>query len=187
MFNTFRLARCKKKSKPPAASQSCCEAASGWCYRRKCFGSRDAAKPRGLAGGIDLANLRTPALLARLLVIFVSSQLGFHPAPLDQLLEPPEGGPNRLAIVNPHAQTHSCSFRLLTGKPKIIRPGDPSPVQKSRFLPCFASFRMASAPAESSELRVIAEPAVYVLGRQIIDDAELDRFLGDHGVTWETD
>src|SRR5438046_1793468 len=45
---------------------------------------------------------------------------------------------------------------------------------------------MASDSA-STDLRVILEPAVYVLGRQIIDDAELDRFLGDHGVSWETD
>jgi thymidylate synthase (FAD) len=39
----------------------------------------------------------------------------------------------------------------------------------------------------ASDIRVITEPSVYVLGRQTIDDAELDRFLGDHGVTWETD
>src|SRR6266478_3874280 len=38
-----------------------------------------------------------------------------------------------------------------------------------------------------TDLRIITEPCVYVLGRQVIDDAELDRFLGDHGVTWETD
>jgi thymidylate synthase (FAD) len=38
-----------------------------------------------------------------------------------------------------------------------------------------------------NEVRVILEPAVYVLGRQVIDDAELDRFLGDHGVSWESD
>ena len=38
-----------------------------------------------------------------------------------------------------------------------------------------------------ADLRVITEPCVYVLGRQTIDDAELDRFLGDHGVSWETD
>src|SRR6478609_2779033 len=39
----------------------------------------------------------------------------------------------------------------------------------------------------STSLRVITEPEVYVLGRQVIDDSELDRFLGDHGVSWETD
>src|SRR5260221_2545999 len=37
------------------------------------------------------------------------------------------------------------------------------------------------------DMRVIREPAVYVLGRQTVDDAELARFLGDHGVSWQTD
>ncbi|MFO0822502.1 MAG: FAD-dependent thymidylate synthase [Gemmataceae bacterium] len=36
-------------------------------------------------------------------------------------------------------------------------------------------------------IRIITEPAVYVVGRQTIDDAELSRFLGDHGVSWESD
>jgi thymidylate synthase (FAD) len=36
-------------------------------------------------------------------------------------------------------------------------------------------------------LRIIREPTIYVLGRQTIDSAELDRFLRDHGVTWQTD
>lgn len=33
----------------------------------------------------------------------------------------------------------------------------------------------------------LAQPGVYVLGRQLVDDAELDRFLTDHGVSWESD
>ena len=37
------------------------------------------------------------------------------------------------------------------------------------------------------DIRVIREPAVYLLGRQTVDDAELDRFLKDHGVAWQTD
>jgi thymidylate synthase (FAD) len=41
-------------------------------------------------------------------------------------------------------------------------------------------------PAEN-DIRILTEPAVYVLGRQTIDDAELDRFLTDHGVSWESD
>ena len=45
----------------------------------------------------------------------------------------------------------------------------------------------AAATTAGSEIRVITEPAVYVLGRQTIDDAELDRFLADHGVTWQSD
>jgi thymidylate synthase (FAD) len=37
------------------------------------------------------------------------------------------------------------------------------------------------------EMRIIREPAVYLLGRQIVNDTELERFLGDHGVSWQTD
>ncbi len=38
-----------------------------------------------------------------------------------------------------------------------------------------------------TDVRVITEPGVYVLGRQTIDAAELDRFLADHGVSWQSD
>jgi thymidylate synthase (FAD) len=41
--------------------------------------------------------------------------------------------------------------------------------------------------AVDNGLRVITEPAVYVLGKQTVDDAELNRFLADHGVSWESD
>jgi thymidylate synthase (FAD) len=37
------------------------------------------------------------------------------------------------------------------------------------------------------DIRIIREPTVYLLGRQIVNDAELDRFLADHGVAWQTD
>jgi thymidylate synthase (FAD) len=39
----------------------------------------------------------------------------------------------------------------------------------------------------AKEIRVLREPTVYLVGRQIVDDAYLDRFLADHGVTWQTD
>jgi thymidylate synthase (FAD) len=39
----------------------------------------------------------------------------------------------------------------------------------------------------TADIRIIREPQVYVLGRQTVDDAELDRFLSDHGVSWQTD
>jgi len=39
----------------------------------------------------------------------------------------------------------------------------------------------------ASDLRIIREPQVYLLGRQTVDDAEIDRFLGDHGVSWQSD
>ena len=37
------------------------------------------------------------------------------------------------------------------------------------------------------EMRIIRDPAVYVMGRQIVNDTELERFLADHGVSWQTD
>ncbi|MBI1830745.1 MAG: FAD-dependent thymidylate synthase [Planctomycetes bacterium] len=36
-------------------------------------------------------------------------------------------------------------------------------------------------------IKIIREPTVYVMGRQTVNDAELDRFLADHGVSWQTD
>ena len=45
----------------------------------------------------------------------------------------------------------------------------------------------ATATPVDSGIRVITEPSVYVLGRQTVDDAELNRFLADHGVSWESD
>jgi thymidylate synthase (FAD) len=36
-------------------------------------------------------------------------------------------------------------------------------------------------------LRVITEPEIYLLGKQVVQDAELERFLADHGVSWESD
>src|SRR5256714_7808941 len=39
----------------------------------------------------------------------------------------------------------------------------------------------------NADIRVIREPQVYVVDRQAVDDSELDRFLADHGVAWQTD
>jgi thymidylate synthase (FAD) len=39
----------------------------------------------------------------------------------------------------------------------------------------------------SRDVRILHEPAVYLVGRQMIDDGELDRFLSDHGVSWQSD
>jgi thymidylate synthase (FAD) len=36
-------------------------------------------------------------------------------------------------------------------------------------------------------MRIIREPTVYLVGRQTVDDGELERFLADHGVSWQTD
>jgi len=44
-----------------------------------------------------------------------------------------------------------------------------------------------SVEFDSQSIRILVEPTVYVLGRQVVNDAELERFLGDHGVSWQTD
>jgi thymidylate synthase (FAD) len=36
-------------------------------------------------------------------------------------------------------------------------------------------------------MKIITEPSVYLVGKQTVNEAELDRFLSDHGVSWETD
>ncbi|HJZ53453.1 MAG TPA: FAD-dependent thymidylate synthase [Gemmataceae bacterium] len=43
------------------------------------------------------------------------------------------------------------------------------------------------AAQSDAGIRVITEPAVYLIGKQTVDDAELERFLSDHGVSWESD
>jgi thymidylate synthase (FAD) len=39
----------------------------------------------------------------------------------------------------------------------------------------------------SRDIRVLREPIVYVVGRQVVSPEEVDRFLADHGVAWQTD
>src|SRR5438128_1590636 len=46
---------------------------------------------------------------------------------------------------------------------------------------------MTAAFDPTKDIRVIREPTVYLMGRQIVNDGELDRFLQDHGVSWQTD
>jgi thymidylate synthase ThyX len=46
---------------------------------------------------------------------------------------------------------------------------------------------MAAAFDPAHDIRVLREPTVYLLGRQVVDAAEFDRFLKDHGVAWQTD
>ncbi len=43
------------------------------------------------------------------------------------------------------------------------------------------------ATGHAADMRIIREPTVYLVGRQTVDPAELDRFLADHGVAWQTD
>jgi thymidylate synthase (FAD) len=44
-----------------------------------------------------------------------------------------------------------------------------------------------SAVDSACPIKIIHEPTVYLLGRQVVDSAEVDRFLHDHGVAWQTD
>lgn len=39
----------------------------------------------------------------------------------------------------------------------------------------------------ASDMRIIREPSVFLVGKQMINDAELDRFLEEHGVSWKSD
>jgi thymidylate synthase (FAD) len=45
----------------------------------------------------------------------------------------------------------------------------------------------ATTVTESSALKILREPAVYLVGRQVVDPEAVDRFLSDHEVTWQTD
>jgi thymidylate synthase (FAD) len=46
---------------------------------------------------------------------------------------------------------------------------------------------MGTAPAETRELKIVHEPKVYLVGRQVVNDEEISRFLADEEVTWQTD
>src|SRR5438132_13014621 len=37
------------------------------------------------------------------------------------------------------------------------------------------------------DIRIIRKPTVYLVGRQVVDQAVVDQFLADHGTAWQTD
>lgn len=41
--------------------------------------------------------------------------------------------------------------------------------------------------SDAVQPRIYRDPVVYLAGRQTVDQAEIDRFLTDHGVAWQTD
>jgi thymidylate synthase (FAD) len=45
----------------------------------------------------------------------------------------------------------------------------------------------ATTVTESTRLKIVREPKVYLVGRQVVDPATIEAFLGDHEVTWQTD
>src|SRR3989440_2870807 len=40
--------------------------------------------------------------------------------------------------------------------------------------------------ADRTDIKILREPTVYVMGRQTVNATEIDRFLSDHGVAWQT-
>jgi thymidylate synthase (FAD) len=46
---------------------------------------------------------------------------------------------------------------------------------------------MEAATADTRALKIVREPKVFLVGRQTVDPAAIDRFLGEHAATWETD
>lgn len=45
----------------------------------------------------------------------------------------------------------------------------------------------SSAPDPVTGIRIFRNPTVFLLGRQVVDTAEQDRFLTEHGISWQTD
>jgi thymidylate synthase (FAD) len=45
----------------------------------------------------------------------------------------------------------------------------------------------ATAVTEVKPLTIVREPRIYLVGRQTVDAEAVERFLGDHGVSWRTD
>ena len=45
----------------------------------------------------------------------------------------------------------------------------------------------ATAASPPRPLRAIREPKVYLVGRQTLVPEAIDRFLGEHGLSWSTD
>jgi thymidylate synthase (FAD) len=43
------------------------------------------------------------------------------------------------------------------------------------------------AAFDPTDIRILREPTVYLVGRQVVDAEAIDRFLSDHGVSWQTD
>jgi len=46
---------------------------------------------------------------------------------------------------------------------------------------------MAGSPTASAELKVVRRATVRLVGYSAVDDAEVERFLAEHGVQWTTD
>ncbi len=47
--------------------------------------------------------------------------------------------------------------------------------------------KTADPTSPAASVRIYREPVVYLVGRQTVSEEELDRFLHEHGVAWQTD
>ena len=45
----------------------------------------------------------------------------------------------------------------------------------------------ATQTMDARPLKIVREPRIYLVGRQTVDPGAVDRFLGEHGLSWETD
>ncbi len=45
----------------------------------------------------------------------------------------------------------------------------------------------AAQTEQARQLRIVREPTLYLVGRQVVEPAAIEKFLADHGVTWQTD
>lgn len=45
----------------------------------------------------------------------------------------------------------------------------------------------STEPPATAQVRILTEPQVYLVGRQVVDGAVMAQFLDDHGMAWDTD
>ena len=45
----------------------------------------------------------------------------------------------------------------------------------------------ATAMNETKALKIVREPSVHLVGRQVVDPSGVEQFLNDHELTWVTD
>jgi thymidylate synthase (FAD) len=78
--------------------------------------------------------------------------------------------------------------RLARESPRVIRPPWIGSTQApwTRRATSGKDWAVATT-AEPPALRIVREPSVYLVGRQVVDAEELARFLADHEVAWKTD
>lgn len=75
-------------------------------------------------------------------------------------------------------RNHDSSRDKETDYKSVLQQDNLNFLLTSRFMP----------PNDSkNDIRIIREPSVYLMGRQTMAASELDRFLADHGVSWQSD